>query len=116
MEVKEIFLKAAELMESGYSRWMCICIKYVLDPERSPHDVKIPENFADYGFNKENYTKFIENNYPELKKYIFSFTEHNFPWIDTWDTIPEFESVIESKIEFLKSLANEFKWYIPKGS
>ena len=107
MEIREIFLEAAKLMEFRHSKWMCICVKFALCPNKKPYNVEIPENFADCGFNRENYTKFIKNNYPDLEKYIlFSFNEYDFPWIDSQKDLPEFELVIKSKIEFLKYLAN----------
>lgn len=106
MEVKEIFLKAAKLLESGHSVWMCHCVKHALNPDKDVSITKIPEIFVDYGFNRKNYGKFIEDNYPELEEHIFPTSGFEAPWIDTFDTLPEYKLIIESKIEFLKSLAN----------
>lgn len=108
MKVKEIFLEAAKLMESGHSRWMCNCIKHILEPNRAVCYVEVPENFTDYGFTKENYIEFIKKNYPELEKYIFyeNGSDFNSSWIQSMcmdDS--DLELVIKSKVEFLKSLA-----------
>ena len=111
MEVKEIFLEAAKLIESGYSRWMCTSIKRVLYPDRESCDVEVPENLNYYGFSKENYEKFIYNNYPELGRYILnkyvSSGKYSEPWINTIMLDSRIlKSIIKSKVEFLKSLAN----------
>lgn len=112
MEIKEILLEAAKLMESGYSRWMCITIKHILEPNRIPCYVEIPKEFADYGFNRENYSSFVKKNYPELEKYLLRVIgNYSNPWINTvMDDDPEtLFRIIDSKIEFLKYLANEGK-------
>lgn len=109
MKINEIFLEAAGLMAAGYSRWMCITIKHILDPDKTPCNVEIPEIFSNYGFNKQNYVKFVKENYPELEKYLLLVTgNYSNPWINTvMDDDPEtLFKIIDSKINFLRYLAN----------
>lgn len=100
MEVKEILLEAAELIDLREIDWMCDAIKKITKSE------SIPKEIQKVGFTKENYQKFIENNFPELKHRLFKDLSFSYqcPWIDTISPTTR-NLVLESKVKFLKSLA-----------
>lgn len=68
----------------------------------------IPEKISEAGFTRNSYADFIKKNFPELEKYLFPTDNYMSPWIDTI-TPSIYESVIESKVKFLKYLANGIK-------
>ena len=100
MEVKEILLEAAELINLREEDWMCEAIKEITELEF------ISKEISKYGFTKENYEKFIRKNYPELEECLFEQSDgYRGPWIDTM-TPSTRNIVLQSKVEFLKYLAN----------
>lgn len=104
MDVKQILLDAAQLVENRTHEFMCNAII------KSVYFGYIPEEVIFVGFTRENYNKFIKEKFPNLEPYLMPHTclKYSSPWMDL--TNPEvYEEIIESKVEFLKYLANEGK-------
>lgn len=104
MDVKEIFIKASKLIESGDTEWMC----HAINASIGGGIIHISEKISESGFTRNNYADFIKKNFPELEKYLFPIDDYISPWIDTMNP-SIYELVIESKVKFLKYLANENK-------
>ena len=102
MEVKKILLEAAELMRRDVTTYMCHAVSIAL----GDIDSYIPEEIRKAGFTYNNYEKFICKNYLHLEKYLLVQNDYNNAWIIMPQGDGMIFRILESKVAFLKYLAN----------
>lgn len=101
MNTSDIFLKAAEFIGND-TYYMCIAIGLALGDVECP----IPKEIIEAGFTYDNYEKFICKNYPHLEDYLLKQNDYINAWIMMTKSNGIIFKILDSKIKFLKYLAN----------
>lgn len=114
-QVKEIFKAARILIENGEHHFMCFAIKIVLGYLNLNDKFNDLNFYIKYGFNQQNFRKFITDKFPEYVRYltgdygdngfVMGWTyQRNYPYgANTFVSIEE----RKMRVEFLKYLEEQ---------